>query len=221
MAEAELDQDALKRFTFSVWSYKQGEMVSLMIHIGDRLGLYAALDGIGPVTAAQLAERTGLKERWLLEWLRGQAAARLLDYHDGDRFELDVEARDAREVQRAYANRDDDRAAFLLWKVTENCVVCHTRLQSREDSPLSEGFVASGVLEGLPPEQKAALQIATRRFDGDHSLGERQIGMDGIRQHYCCRQGNQNCARNGSHLWGLLSVVRSVGIGHRVVDQLR
>jgi 2-polyprenyl-3-methyl-5-hydroxy-6-metoxy-1,4-benzoquinol methylase len=63
-------------------------MVSLMIHIGDRLGLYMALDGIGPVTASELAERTGLKERWLLEWLRGQAAARLLDYHDGDRFEL-------------------------------------------------------------------------------------------------------------------------------------
>lgn len=88
MAQADLDPDQLKRFSFSVWSYKQGEMVSLMIHIGDRLGLYATLDGIGPVTAAELAERTGLKERWLLEWLRGQAAARLLDYHDGDRFEL-------------------------------------------------------------------------------------------------------------------------------------
>ncbi len=88
MAETNLDPDQLKRFSFSVWSYKQGEMVSLMIHIGDRLGLYAALDGVGAVTAAELAAQTGLKERWLLEWLRGQAAARLLDYHDGDRFEL-------------------------------------------------------------------------------------------------------------------------------------
>jgi SAM-dependent methyltransferase len=88
VAESQIDPDKLKRFSFSVWSYKQGEMVSLMIHIGDRLGLYAALDGLGPVTAAELAEHTGLKERWLLEWLRGQAAARLLDYHDGDRFEL-------------------------------------------------------------------------------------------------------------------------------------
>ena len=86
--KAELDADELKRYSFSVWSYKQGEMVSLMIHIGDRLGLYQALSGAGPVTAQALAERTGLKERWLLEWLRGQAAARLLDYHDGDRFEL-------------------------------------------------------------------------------------------------------------------------------------
>jgi SAM-dependent methyltransferase len=83
-----VDADELKRFSFSVWSYKQGEMVSLMIHIGDRLGLYRALAGAGPVTAAELAAKTGLQERWLLEWLRGQAAARLLNYHDGDRFEL-------------------------------------------------------------------------------------------------------------------------------------
>ena len=72
------DPDELKRYSFSVWSYKQGEMVSLMIHIGDRLGLYKSLDGAGPLSAAELAARTGLQERWLLEWLRGQAAARLL-----------------------------------------------------------------------------------------------------------------------------------------------
>ena len=86
--EQVIDPDKLKRYAFSVWSFKQGEMVSLMIHIGDRLGLYKALDGAGAITAGDLAERTGLVERWLLEWLRGQAAARLLEYHDGDRFEL-------------------------------------------------------------------------------------------------------------------------------------
>jgi 2-polyprenyl-3-methyl-5-hydroxy-6-metoxy-1,4-benzoquinol methylase len=59
-----------------------------MIHLGDTLGLYRALDGAGPVTAEELASRTGLHERWLLEWLRGQAAAGLLDYHEPDRFEL-------------------------------------------------------------------------------------------------------------------------------------
>ena len=85
---ARIDPDELKRFSFNVWNFKQGEMVSLMIHIGDRLGLYRALTGAGPVTAAQLAELTGLHERWLLEWLRGQAAARLLDSNDGQRFEL-------------------------------------------------------------------------------------------------------------------------------------
>ena len=57
-----------------------------MIHIGDRLGLYRALTGAGPVSAAQLAEKTGLNERWLLEWLRGQAAARLLEIRNRRAF---------------------------------------------------------------------------------------------------------------------------------------
>ena len=55
MTEPLVDADALKRYSFNVWSYKQGEIVSLMIHIGDRLGLYRALNGAGPVTAAELA----------------------------------------------------------------------------------------------------------------------------------------------------------------------
>ncbi len=105
MTQTAIDPDELKRYSFSVWSYKQGEMVSLMVHIGDRLDLYKALDGAGPVTAAELADRTGLKERWLLEWLRGQAAARLLDYHDGDRFELTA-------VGAAVLADEDDSLAF-------------------------------------------------------------------------------------------------------------
>lgn len=87
-AAAATDPDAVAQFALEVWRYKQGEVVSLMIHLGDRLGLYRALDGAGPVTAAQLAERTGLVERWLVEWLRGQAAAGLVESPDGEVFEL-------------------------------------------------------------------------------------------------------------------------------------
>ncbi len=83
-----LDPEALREYSFRVWNFKQGEMVSLMIHLGDRLGLYQVLAGAGPVTPAELAAKTGLQERWLLEWLRGQAAAQLVDYHAPDRFEL-------------------------------------------------------------------------------------------------------------------------------------
>ena len=82
------DPDEVGRFAFRVWSYKQGEMVSLLIHLGDRLGLYRTLDGAGPVTAGDLAGRTGLHPRWLYEWLRGNAAAELLASEDGELFEL-------------------------------------------------------------------------------------------------------------------------------------
>ena len=83
-----LDADEVGRFAFRVWSYKQGEMVSLLIHLGDRLGLYRALDSVGSLSAQELAERTGLQPRWLREWLRGNAAADLLASNDGERFEL-------------------------------------------------------------------------------------------------------------------------------------
>ncbi len=75
-------------FALKVWKYKEGELVSLMMHLGDRLGLYAQMRGQGPMTAATLAKQTGLDERWLLEWLRGQAAAELLVRTPDDAYEL-------------------------------------------------------------------------------------------------------------------------------------
>jgi len=42
--------------------------------IGDRLGLYATLADAGPLTSAELAERTETAERYVREWLRSQAA---------------------------------------------------------------------------------------------------------------------------------------------------
>lgn len=82
---------AVARFSLTVWTYRMGEAVSLMIHLGDRLGLYRAMNGSGPLTSLELAERTGLDERLLREWLYGQAAADLVAFHpEGDRFELDA-----------------------------------------------------------------------------------------------------------------------------------
>lgn len=88
MADETLDADAVKLFGFTVWSYKMGEQVSLLVHLGDRLGLYRALAGAGPLDSHQLAERAGLDERFVREWLLGQAAARLVERHDDGRFEL-------------------------------------------------------------------------------------------------------------------------------------
>ena len=41
----EFDQKLIGKYTMAAWGYKQGEMVSLMIHLGHRLGLYKAMDG--------------------------------------------------------------------------------------------------------------------------------------------------------------------------------
>jgi 2-polyprenyl-3-methyl-5-hydroxy-6-metoxy-1,4-benzoquinol methylase len=91
------DLDAVRRMSLTVWSHKQGEMVSLMLHLGTRLDLFTALDGIGPVTPDELAARTHLHARWLLEWLRALTAGGVLTHHPADgaapeRFELGAAA---------------------------------------------------------------------------------------------------------------------------------
>ena len=47
---------------------------------GDKLGLYQAMAGAGPLTPAELAARTGTSRRYVRDWLRNQAAGGYVDY---------------------------------------------------------------------------------------------------------------------------------------------
>lgn len=111
MTDHELDQDQVQLFAYKVWLIKQAEMVAFTVHLGDRLGLYKAMAGAGRLSAADLAERTGLHERWVLEWLRAQAAADLLETADGDDFELAPES--------VPALADDGHRAFAAGAFSE------------------------------------------------------------------------------------------------------
>src|SRR5437660_5155601 len=51
-----------------------------LIVVGDRLGLWAAMAGAGPVAPDELAARTGTVERYVREWLRGVAVAGYVGY---------------------------------------------------------------------------------------------------------------------------------------------
>ncbi len=51
-----------------------------LVAIGDKVGLYKAMAGAGPLTSTELAERTGTVERYVREWLVNQAAAGFLEY---------------------------------------------------------------------------------------------------------------------------------------------
>ncbi len=87
--------ERMREYAQRVIGYKTGEVVSLMIHIGDELGLYEAMSGKEGVDAASLSKATGLNERWVLEWLRGQGAAGIIDHLGGERFQLSDVATDA------------------------------------------------------------------------------------------------------------------------------
>lgn len=54
-----------------------------MVVLGDRLGLYKAMAGAGPLTPTELAARTGTAERYVREWLSQQAAGGYVSYDSG------------------------------------------------------------------------------------------------------------------------------------------
>ncbi len=88
-----IDPDWLKLYAFQLFSKLEGAVTAGMVHLGDQLGLYAAMKSSGaPLTTAELAERTGLHERWIREWAYNQAAAKLIDVDDHERFSLSPEA---------------------------------------------------------------------------------------------------------------------------------
>lgn len=79
----------------------------IMIDIGQRLGLYKAMAGAGPLSSGELARRTGCAERYIREWLNSQFAAGYLHYHPGsETYEMSAE--------QALVLADEDSPAFLL-----------------------------------------------------------------------------------------------------------
>ena len=87
----ELDPDQLALTVFGLFKLKEGEVASAVIHIGAKLGLFRALADVGTATSDELAEATGLHERWVREWLFLMASLQLAQ-HDNGRFALTPEA---------------------------------------------------------------------------------------------------------------------------------
>ena len=98
MHTTEPNPDQLKMFSFNVFSQLSGAVTAGMIHIGDRLGIYRALaDAPHALDSVQLADRCGLHERWVREWLGNQVAARIViadhSQPENPRFSLTPEGR--------------------------------------------------------------------------------------------------------------------------------
>src|SRR6266481_4546023 len=69
-----LNEAKLHDFVMKAVGEMGAAMNAALIVIGDRLGLYKAMAGSGPMTSADLAKKTGTHERYVREWLAAQAA---------------------------------------------------------------------------------------------------------------------------------------------------
>ncbi len=84
----------------------------VMVSLGNRLGLYKAMAGAGPLSAREIAGRAGCAERYVREWLNSQVAGGYLLYHAvSGTYEMSPE--------QACVLADEDSPAFIpnAWSV--------------------------------------------------------------------------------------------------------
>jgi SAM-dependent methyltransferase len=104
-AASNLDMEKARKTAEQVFGLLGGALTSAMIYLGDRMGIYRAMQSADPMTSDELARKMGLHERWVREWLQGQASAGLIDYRGNGLFELSAEA--------AFVLADENSPLFL------------------------------------------------------------------------------------------------------------
>ena len=102
-----LDEAKVQEFVGKALTDLGGALTAAQVLIGDKLGLYRAMAGAGPMTPAELALRTETHERSIREWLAAQAASGYLTYDaESGRYALPDE--------HAAALADDESPACVL-----------------------------------------------------------------------------------------------------------
>jgi SAM-dependent methyltransferase len=120
---AQIEQARLERFVGQAVGDMAAAVSGLLLHLGDRLGLYKAMAGAGPMTSQALADRTGTAPRYVREWLSNQAAGGYVVYRRlDDTFELPAE--------HAAVVADEDSPVFLggAFEAIASCYSDHDRL---------------------------------------------------------------------------------------------
>jgi SAM-dependent methyltransferase len=101
-----IDDAKLQQFLGQALGELGATLNAALVVIGDRLGLYKAMAGAGPLSPAELAERTETNERSVREWLNAQAAGGYVTYDaSSERYELPPE--------HAIVLADEDSPAFM------------------------------------------------------------------------------------------------------------
>src|SRR5437870_5475139 len=75
-----IDGAKLEAFVFRAVDEVGATLNAALVVMGDKLGLYRAMAGAGPLMPDELANRTGTAERYVREWLNNQAAGGYVEY---------------------------------------------------------------------------------------------------------------------------------------------
>jgi hypothetical protein len=201
-----IDEARLEAFVGQAVVDMGAAISGLLLHIGDRLGLYKAMAGAGPITSSTLAQRTGTTERYVREWLGNQAAGGYVAYNPADStYELPAE--------QAMVVANEDSPVFLggAFEAIASCYADHDVFvdafrtgagvgwQDHDDRLFSgvvrffrPGYAAHLVGEWLPAldgvveklragGERCRRGVRTRRVHGDHGAGVRALDVRGLR----------------------------------------
>jgi SAM-dependent methyltransferase len=101
-----IDEAKLTAFMGQAVQDMGAAMHAALVIVGDKLGLYKAMAGAGPLTPTQLAQKTSTEERYVREWLNANAASGYIAYDAATKtYTLPPE--------QALALAQDDSPAFL------------------------------------------------------------------------------------------------------------
>jgi ubiquinone/menaquinone biosynthesis C-methylase UbiE len=107
-----VDQEKLNALVERLFADLSAGYGGVMVSLGEKLGLYRAMAGAGPLSSHEVARRAGCGERYVREWLNAQVAGGYVDYHPGSAtYELSPE--------QATVLADDKSPVFLpnAWQV--------------------------------------------------------------------------------------------------------
>ena len=181
-----IDQARLEAFIGKMVADMGAAISAPLVRLGDRLGLYKQMAGAGPLSAEQLAERSGVLERYVREWLNAQAASGYVDYDPAtERYTLGDEAAmvlaDERSpvfmggafdiMSAAFADQDKLLDAFrhgrgLGWHEHDKCLFSGT-----------ERFFRSGYNAHLVPEWIPAIEGAREKLEAGARVADVGCGF--------------------------------------------
>jgi SAM-dependent methyltransferase len=77
--QQQIDQERAREFAGQLMSLYTGSMLSFMVDLGYKTGLFEAA-AKGPGTSQEIAERAGLNERYVREWLGAMTTGSIFNY---------------------------------------------------------------------------------------------------------------------------------------------
>jgi 2-polyprenyl-3-methyl-5-hydroxy-6-metoxy-1,4-benzoquinol methylase len=144
-----MNEQKLNDFLGQVLNDLGGAFSLGLVRIGTALGLYRTLQAQGPMSPVELAEATGLHERYVREWLSHHAASNYVSYDpESGRFELPPE--------QAAVFADEDSPVYMADAF--DCAAAYVENQPKVQAAFTTG---SGVGWG---NQAGCLFCAVARF---------------------------------------------------------